>query len=231
MNEYEEELKELYTLQTLLQKIEKLVSNKELSKYEKLAFETLIASSRHKINEVCIDRNLEFNHNKNYEIELNRDSLNKQNSIMLQLVQLYDLIDGVYQDEDFLPALVIVISKINKKLTNKNSLQRQESSFCINILGTKIYKTKKERSNGGKKTNSIFNPQRKQAEIIYQEFKNSYPNLIEMFYTNPNKNKPKTTLKEMLKKSIAVDMDERTLQVWVKELLKNDGVLIKNENK
>ncbi len=84
---------------------------------------------------------------------------------------------------------------------------------------------------GGRFSSSIYDSQRKQAEQIYIEFKKQYPHLIEDFSKNNKAKKPKTTLKDMLKQGITEDISERTFERWSCNLLKNNGILVSDNNK
>ena len=98
-------------------------------------------------------------------------------------------------------------------------------------LGDEIIQQSHERySKGGKKSSSIYNVQRKQAEQIYQTFKKKNPILIEEYKKNPRKNKTKTALKKELQNNIKANLCERTFQLWSRKLLETKGILIKNEN-
>ena len=130
---------------------------------------------------------------------------------------------------DWFYTFVLISHNIKQILNNRKEKQQVEKLIYKHSLELDVIKNKKSRIKGGLINASIYDNDRIIAEETYKEFKRTRANLIELFKKYPNKAKPKTELKNLLKRKCNNRICERTLQNWAKELLKNDGKLKKRK--
>lgn len=225
---YLREIDELKLFSELYQKFYDKIKY-SLSDIQKKAFEAIFYNTQKIYKNIINNRSLSFNNSATEFIPVKLSSLNI--NLSKELSELQTLVDTPIKQisSDWFYLFVIISYNLQNILTQKNKLLINENLLIQRYCEHYVKKNQVGRINGGKKTVSHYDMQRKAAEQIYIIFKNKHPELINKFKTNPKCNKPKTELKKMLQNDKETyKMNERTLQRWSKELLENDGVLIKN---
>lgn len=225
---YLNELNELKLFSELYQKFYDKIKY-TLSGSQEKAFEIIFYNTKKIYDNIIEGRVLSFNNSAKQFLDIKKSSLDI--SLKLELKELQNFINTPIKNmpSDWFYLFVIISNNLQKILTKKNKMQTANNLMSQRYCEYYVRKNQLGRINGGRKTSSIFDTQRRKAEQIFINFKKEHPELIEKFKANPKCNKPKTELKKMLKKdNECIQISERTLQNWSKQLLESDGILIKN---